>query len=136
MVDRRRILVVDDSTDAAQSLALLLELAGHDVRVAHDGLETLAVASEFEPEVVLLDLGMPKMDGYETARRLRNESWGQQVMLVALTGWGQQRDRERTAEAGFDLHLVKPIAEFELFQAIGAMHSNKPSISKASQAQR
>jgi CheY-like chemotaxis protein len=76
------------------------------------------------------------MDGYETARRLRNESWGQQVMLVALTGWGQQRDRERTAAAGFDLHLVKPIAEFELFQAIGAMHSNKPSISKASQAQR
>jgi CheY-like chemotaxis protein len=136
MVDRRRILVVDDNTDAAQSLALLLELAGHDVRVAHDGVETLAVASEFEPEVVLLDLGMPKMDGYETARCLRNESWGQQVMLVALTGWGQQRDRERTAEAGFDLHLVKPIAEFELFQAIGAMHSNKPSISKASQAQR
>jgi CheY-like chemotaxis protein len=136
IVDRRRILVVDDNTDAAQSLALLLELAGHDVRVAHDGVETLAVASEFEPEVVLLDLGMPKMDGYETARRLRNESWGQQVMLVALTGWGQQRDRERTAEAGFDLHLVKPIAEFELFQAIGTRLSDKPNASGSQRAQR
>jgi signal transduction histidine kinase/ActR/RegA family two-component response regulator len=131
MVDRRRILVVDDNTDAAESLALLLQLAGHDVRVAHDGVETLAVASEFEPEVVLLDLGMPKMDGYETARRLRNESWGQRAMLVALTGWGQQRDRERTAEAGFDLHLVKPIAEFELFQAIGTRHSDNPNASGA-----
>ena len=136
MVDRRRILVVDDNADAAQSLALLLKLAGHDVRVAHDGVETLAVASEFEPEVVLLDLGMPKMDGYETARRLRNESWGRQVMLVALTGWGQQRDRERTAEAGFDLHLVKPIAEFELFQAIGTRLSDKPNASGSQRAQR
>src|SRR5262245_7472855 len=131
MVDRRRILVVDDNTDAAESLALLLQLAGHDVRVAHDGIETLAVACEFEPEVVLLDLGMPKMDGYETARRLRRESWGRQATLVALTGWGQQRDRERTAELGFDLHLVKPIGEAELFQAIGTMSSNKVSASEA-----
>jgi signal transduction histidine kinase/ActR/RegA family two-component response regulator len=129
---RRRILVADDNTDAVESLALLLHLAGHDVRVAHDGVETLAVGNQFEPEVVLLDLGMPKMDGYETARRLRQESWGQHAMLVALTGWGQHRDRERTAEAGFDVHLVKPISDVELFQAIGAMHSNKPSISKAS----
>jgi signal transduction histidine kinase/ActR/RegA family two-component response regulator len=134
MVDRRRILVADDNTDAVESLALLLHLAGHDVRVAHDGVETLAVGNQFEPEIVLLDLGMPKMDGYETARRLRQESWGQHAMLVALTGWGQQRDRERTAEAGFDVHLVKPISDVELFQAIGAMHSNKPSISR--QAQR
>jgi CheY-like chemotaxis protein len=83
-----------------------------------------------------LDLGMPRMDGYETARRLRQESWGQHAMLVALTGWGQQRDRERTAEAGFDAHLVKPISDVELFQAIGAMYSNKPSTSKRRQAQR
>jgi signal transduction histidine kinase/ActR/RegA family two-component response regulator len=135
-VDRRRILVADDNTDAVESLALLLHLAGHDVRVAHDGVETLAVGHQFEPEVVLLDLGMPRMDGYETARRLRQESWGQHAMLVALTGWGQQRDRERTAEAGFDAHLVKPISDVELFQAIGAMYSNKPSTSKRRQAQR
>jgi signal transduction histidine kinase len=127
MVDRRRILVADDNIDAVESLALLLQLAGHDVRVAHDGIETLAVANEFEPEVVLLDLGMPKMDGYETARRLRQESWGRNATLVALTGWGQQRDRERTAEAGFDVHLVKPIGEAELFRAVGAPHSNNPS---------
>jgi signal transduction histidine kinase len=132
MVERRRILVVDDNTDAAESLALLLQLAGHEVRVAHDGVETLAVAREFEPEVVLLDLGMPKMDGYETARRLRKEPYGQHATLVALTGWGQQRDRERTGEAGFDLHLVKPIAEFELFRAIGTTRSSSPNASAAS----
>ena len=135
-VDRRRILVADDNTDAVESLALLLHLAGHDVRVAHDGVETLAVGNQFEPEVVLLDLGMPKMDGYETARRLRQESWGQHAMLVALTGWGQQRDRERTAEAGFDAHLVKPITDVELFQAIGARLSDKPNASRSQRAQR
>jgi signal transduction histidine kinase len=118
--ERRRILVADDNGDAAGSLALRLELAGHDVRTAQDGLEALAVARTFQPEVVLLDLGMPAMDGYETARHLRRLSWGKQVRLIALTGWGQQQDRIRTAEAGFDVHLVKPVSELDLFQAIGA----------------
>ncbi len=115
---RRRILVADDNHDAAGSLALRLELAGHDVRTAQDGLEALAVARIFQPEVVLLDLGMPAMDGYETARHLRRLSWGKQARLIALTGWGQQQDRVRTAEAGFDVHLVKPVSENDLFQAI------------------
>jgi signal transduction histidine kinase len=117
---RRRILVADDNGDAAGSLALRLELAGHEVRTAQDGLEALAVARTFEPQVVLLDLGMPAMDGYETARHLRRLSWGKDARLIALTGWGQQQDRQRTAEAGFDVHLVKPVSELDLFQAIGA----------------
>ncbi len=117
---RRRILVADDNGDAAGSLALRLELAGHEVRTAPDGLEALAIARTFQPEVVLLDLGMPAMDGYETARHLRRLDWGKQARLIALTGWGQQQDRIRTAEAGFDVHLVKPVSEVDLFRAIDA----------------
>ena len=117
---RRRILVADDNADAAGSLALRLELAGHDVRTAQDGLEALAVARAFQPDVVLLDLGMPAMDGYETARHLRRLEWGKQARLIALTGWGQQQDRVRTADAGFDIHLVKPVSEKDLFRAIAA----------------
>jgi PAS domain S-box-containing protein len=105
---RRRVLVVDDNVDAAQSLAQWLEIRGDDVRTAHDGLDALRSAAEFRPEVVLLDIGMPGLDGYEAARRIRGEPWGADVVLIALTGWGQQEDRRRSREAGFDLHLVKP----------------------------
>ncbi len=106
----RRILVVDDNVDAAESLAMLLELGGHRVRVAHDGLSALAVAEAEPPDVAFLDIGMPGMDGYELARRFRAHSGLRDVMLVALTGWGQEDDRRRTKEAGFDLHEVKPVA--------------------------
>jgi signal transduction histidine kinase len=129
--ERRRILVADDNSDAAGALSLRLELAGHDVRTAHDGLEALAVARAFQPEVVLLDLGMPSMDGYETARHLRRLSWGKQARLIALTGWGQQQDRIRTAEAGFDVHLVKPVSEPDLFRAIAAFDTASPVRSSA-----
>ena len=129
--ERRRILVADDNSDAAGALSLRLELAGHDVRTAHDGLEALAVARAFQPEVVLLDLGMPSMDGYETARHLRRLSWGKQARLIALTGWGQQQDRVRTAEAGFDVHLVKPVSELDLFRAIAAVDTASPARSSA-----
>jgi signal transduction histidine kinase len=129
--ERRRILVADDNSDAAGALSLRLELAGHDVRTAHDGLEALAVARAFQPEVVLLDLGMPSMDGYETARHLRRLSWGKQARLIALTGWGQQQDRIRTAEAGFDVHLVKPVSELDLFRAIAAVDTASPVRSSA-----
>lgn len=122
-ISRRRILVCDDNNDAASALALQIELAGHDVRTAHDGIQALEVARTFEPQVVLLDLGMPKMDGYETARRLRRQTGGEQMTLIALTGWGQEQDRRRTMEAGFDAHLVKPVADLELFQAIAASAS-------------
>jgi signal transduction histidine kinase len=114
----RRILVADDNRDAARSLALQLQLAGHDVRTAFDGIEALALADAFEPEVVLLDLGMPKLDGFETAREMRRRPWGAVATLVALTGWGQPQDRQRTGDAGFDLHLVKPVSAEHLFQAI------------------
>jgi signal transduction histidine kinase/ActR/RegA family two-component response regulator len=125
-VSPRRILVADDNSDAAEALALQLRLAGHDVRSANDGLEALEVAETFAPQVVLLDLGMPRMDGYETAKEIRRKWWGKTATLVALTGWGGQQDRQRTADAGFDAHLVKPVTEFDLFQAIGATRSPAP----------
>jgi PAS domain S-box-containing protein len=106
---RHRVLVVDDNRDAADSLAMLLRLAGQDVQARYDGLSALAQAQEFRPELVFLDIGMPGMDGYEVARRLRGEPQLEGVILVALTGWGQEEDRRRSAEAGFDHHLVKPV---------------------------
>jgi PAS domain S-box-containing protein len=103
-----RLLVVDDNRDAALSLALLLRLQGHEVRVANDGPSALEIASTFRPSVIFLDIGMPRMDGYEVARRLRQQSGLENSVLVALTGWGQKEDRRRSKEAGFDHHLVKP----------------------------
>jgi CheY-like chemotaxis protein len=106
----RRILVVDDNVDAANSLAKVLRrIYKQDVRAAHGGPEALAIAGEFRPEVVLLDIGMPGMDGYEVARRLRSSPNTSTSLLVALTGWGQDSDRQRAKEAGFDHHLVKPV---------------------------
>ncbi len=116
----RRILLADDNADALEALALQLQFAGHDVRTARDGAEAVRVGGEFEPQVVLLDLGMPGMNGYEAAREIRRQSWGARALLIALTGWGQQQDRQRTSETGFDAHLVKPVTQVDLFQAIGA----------------
>jgi CheY-like chemotaxis protein len=91
------------------SLATLLRIQGHDVEVAHDGASALALAKTFQPHVVFLDIGMPGMDGYEVARRLRGQPGMETTVLAALTGWGQKEDRRRTSEAGFDHHLVKPL---------------------------
>ena len=104
----RRLLVVDDNQDAADSFAMLLRLQGHEVRVAHSGPAALEMTKDYAPDVVFLDIGMPGMDGYEVARRLRQQPGLEKVVLAALTGWGQQEDRRRTADAGFDHHLVKP----------------------------
>jgi PAS domain S-box-containing protein len=104
----RRILVVDDNVDAAEALAAVLTIAGHQTKLAHDGLEALSVASTFKPDIVFLDIGMPSLDGHETARRIREQPWGQKVVLVALTGWGQIEDRRKSKAAGFNHHLVKP----------------------------
>jgi CheY-like chemotaxis protein len=93
---------------------MLLKFMGHDVRIAYDGLEGISVADEFRPEVILLDIGMPKLDGYETCRRIRTNDWGQPIVIVAQTGWGQQEDRRRTEAAGFDFHLVKPLNHLTL----------------------
>jgi signal transduction histidine kinase len=107
-----RVLVVDDNQDAARLLAHLLSLHGNTTQTAFDGVEALAVGSTFHPDVVLLDIGLPRLNGYDTARRLRQEPWGKGVALIALTGWGNPEDRRRSSEAGFDGHLVKPV-EFE-----------------------
>jgi CheY-like chemotaxis protein len=114
----RRILIVDDNRDAADSLALLLQLSGHTVRAAYDGLEAVHAASEFRPEVILLDIGLPKLNGYEAAQRIRVLAGGAHVLLIALTGWGQDADRRRSEEAGFDVHLVKPLDHAALEQLL------------------
>jgi len=105
----RRILVVDDSRDSAQSLGYLLEHSGHVVRLAHDGEEALRAARDFQPDIAFLDIGLPKLDGYELARAIRGECWGKRIVLFALTGWGQEDDRQRARAAGFNGHLTKPI---------------------------
>src|SRR5690606_3484869 len=105
----RRILVVDDVKDSANSLATLLRLTGHEVHTAYDGVQGVEAAGQLQPQVVLLDIGMPRLNGYETCRRIRQEPWGKQMVVIALTGWGQQEDPRRTREAGFNYHLEKPV---------------------------
>ena len=104
-----RILVVDDNRDSADSLSVVLRLTGHHVQVAYDGQSGIEAAETFRPDVLLLDIGMPQLNGYEVAERIRATSWGARIIIVALTGWGQASDRERSAEAGFNVHLVKPV---------------------------
>lgn len=106
----RRILVVDDNPDSAATLAMLLNLTGHEVEIAHDGLEAIDRMASFRADVVLLDIGMPRLNGYDTARRIRTQHKRKDLMLVALTGWGQEEDRRRCEAAGFDAHLIKPVS--------------------------
>jgi len=106
---RHRILVVDDNRDAAASLAALLALEGNDARSAYDGFEGLRVVAEFRPDIVLLDIGMPGLDGFETARRMRSQEWCQHTVLIALSGWGQEKDKQESVAAGFNHHIVKPV---------------------------
>ncbi len=105
----RRILVVDDNRDATDTLTALLKLTGHETLGAFDGIAALAMAEDFRPDVVLLDIGLPEVNGYEVARRIRAQPWGRNTVLVALTGWGQEEDRRRSRDAGFDAHMVKPV---------------------------
>jgi len=121
-----RILVADDNRDAAASLATLLQLEGHEITVANDGRSALAAAEAFRPHVALLDIGMPKLNGYEVARQIRAEPWGKAVILVALTGWGQTEDKRRAFEAGFDHHFTKPL-DLEVLGAFLADALAKPS---------
>jgi signal transduction histidine kinase len=106
---QRRILVADDNPDARESLAALLALSGHEVFRAQDGSDALQSAERYRPHIALLDIGMPHANGYEVARRIRGQPWGQDMVLIALTGWGQESDRRRSHEAGFDNHLTKPV---------------------------
>jgi PAS domain S-box-containing protein len=112
--ESRRVLVVDDNQDALMTLSKLVAILGNEVAEAHDGLEAIEVAEQFQPEVVLMDLGMPNLNGFEAARRIRREPWGLDILMIATTGWGQEDDRRRTQEAGFDHHLVKPVEPDDL----------------------
>ncbi|MBB5609372.1 MULTISPECIES: ATP-binding protein [unclassified Janthinobacterium] len=109
-----KVLVIDDSADAAESLALALDILGYDMRTAYDGAAGIALAESFQPQVILLDIGLPRMNGYEVARHLRSQPYGRNVILVAVTGWGQDKDRKMASDAGFDLHLTKPVDFYEL----------------------
>ncbi|MEX2496213.1 MAG: ATP-binding protein, partial [Woeseia sp.] len=120
----RRILVVDDNRDTAASLAMLLQMSGNTTREAYDGLAAIETAAEFRPDIVLLDIGLPNLDGYEVCRRLRDKPWGRNVMIVALSGWGQDEDRRRSREAGFDHHLVKPVHYAALLKLFGDQKSS------------
>jgi two-component system CheB/CheR fusion protein len=116
-----RVLVVDDNPDAADSLAMLLRLEGHDVRIARDGRAALEGAQAYLPRVVLLDIGLPGLDGYSVARHLREQPGTRDALLVAISGYGQEEDRQRSRQAGFDHHLVKPIDFSELQQVMPAL---------------
>jgi CheY-like chemotaxis protein len=116
-VKARRILVVDDN-DAAALLAVLLELEGHEVQTAANGADAVRRAESFRPEVVLMDLEMPGIDGFETSRRIRARPWGSTILIAALTGWGRDVDRRRAQEAGVDLHFVKPVDTTALLDVV------------------
>jgi signal transduction histidine kinase/CheY-like chemotaxis protein len=116
-----RVLVVDDHEDGATSMCRLLRVLGYETRQASDGLAGLEAAAEFRPDVVLLDIAMPTLSGYEVARRLRTEPWGKQMLLVAVTGWGQDGDKQRASDAGFDCHLTKPVAVADLTRALSTV---------------
>jgi CheY-like chemotaxis protein len=115
---RCRVLIADDNYDAAVSLAMLLTVSGSDVRLAHDGHDALSVARIFRPHVAILDIGMPKLNGYEVAKGIRAEPWATRVLLLAVTGWGQPADQQRAYQAGFDYHLTKPAEPAEIERLI------------------
>jgi CheY-like chemotaxis protein len=119
-VKSRKILVVDDNRDAAESLQILLELSGHEVLLAYDGEEALAAVASHRPEVILLDIGLPKLDGFEVARRLRADESNRSLLLVALTGYGRAGDRALSHDAGFDHHLVKPVEPVTLISLLAS----------------
>lgn len=121
VVPARRILIVDDNRDSADSLALLLEITGNQTFVAHDGYEAIAAAEKHRPEVVLLDIGLPKLSGHDVCRRVREQPWGKDIVMLALTGWGQEEDRRKSQEAGFDGHLVKPVNYDELLELLSSL---------------
>jgi len=122
-----RILVVDDNRDNAICLRMMLDLAGHETRTSYDGLEALEAAEAFRPQVILLDIGMPKLNGYEVCSRIRNEAWGAGMVLIAQTGWGQDEDRRRTQAAGFDHHLVKPVKQEALMEILAECGAAAPT---------
>jgi CheY-like chemotaxis protein len=117
---------VDDDEDSATTFAILLQIRGNVARTADDGLAALEIAEEFRPDVVFLDVGLPELDGFEVARRIRQRAWGKAVALIAVTGWGQEGDRLRAKDAGFDHHLVKPVEPATLFRLLDSLTPTAP----------
>jgi CheY-like chemotaxis protein len=126
-VASRRVLIADDNRDAAETLAMLLQIEGHEVHVVHDGRAAVSAFTEFHPEVALLDIGMPELSGYEVARRVRENVEGQTVTLIALTGWGQERDKEQALAAGFNHHFTKPVEPARISKILRTLTSHTHS---------
>ncbi|MDQ3101340.1 MAG: response regulator [Bacteroidota bacterium] len=120
-----KVLVVDDNVDGAVTLSVILKHMGNSVRITHDGNSALAVGAEFIPDLILMDIGMPGMDGYETCERMRSQEWSANVRIVALTGWGQEEDKRKARRAGFDLHLVKPVDRKTLMEVIATTREGR-----------
>jgi CheY-like chemotaxis protein len=120
----RRVLIVDDNRDSADSLAMLFEITGNKAFLAYDGVEALEAIEKHRPEVVLLDIGLPKLDGHEVCRRIREKAWGKDIVIIALTGWGQEDDRRKSEQAGFNGHLVKPV-DYDRLLSLLAELTNK-----------
>ena len=118
-----RILIVDDNTDSADSLAMLLRITGNETYTAHDGLGAIEAVEKHRPDVVLLDIGLPKLNGHDVCRRVREQAWGKNIVLIAVTGWGQDEDRRKSHEAGFDGHLVKPVDHERLSELLRSLTS-------------
>jgi CheY-like chemotaxis protein len=108
-VTKRRILVADDNPDAASTLGMLLEMMGHEVCIVHDGVKAVEGAATFRPDIILLDIGMPQLNGYDACARIREQPSNKGILIVALTGWTQDDKKQRSQQAGFDFHLVKPV---------------------------
>lgn len=123
-----RLLVVDDNRDAADSLAEVLKLMGNNVRTAYDGQEAVQAAGEFRPRVVLCDIGLPKLNGYQVCRHIREQPWGKTMLLIAVTGWGQDNDKRQSKEAGFDRHMVKPVDPQSLMKLLAGLPDITPSV--------
>jgi CheY-like chemotaxis protein len=118
--ETRRILVADDNQDGAETMRMLLRLSGHEVHVAHSGSEAFELAKRVRPEIAVLDIGMPDLSGYEVAQRIRHEAWGEDITLIAVTGWGQSEDKRRALASGFNHHLTKPVDPAQLERLFGA----------------
>jgi CheY-like chemotaxis protein len=122
---KRRILVADDNRDVVESFQIMLRILGHEVQTALDGLEAIEKAEQFRPDVIILDVGMPMLDGYETASRIRQRPWSRDVVLIAVTGWGNEKDKLKSAAAGFNVHLVKPVDATTILEALDQMDQSR-----------
>jgi CheY-like chemotaxis protein len=125
---QRRVLIVDDNHDSADSLAMLMQITGNKTYMAHDGLKAVEAIEKYRPEVVLLDIGLPGLDGHEVCRRVREQPWGKDIVVIALTGWGQEDDRRKSEEAGFDGHLVKPVDYDQLLELLASLTNEREKV--------